>query len=189
MGRGVAQGGGRCTLQACCSPPTGPPPFPPAGIPSPRTAYLHPLPTCHPFPLRPPLSRGRSPGPPPPAPPPLAAPLQVLIDEAAQASEVAALQPLVYGAAAAVLVGDPQQLPATLFSAGAREVQMERSLFERLGAAGCPVRARPRAGARVRARARLLRLLSLPLPLLLLPLLLLLLLLLMPPARLPRSAQ
>jgi hypothetical protein len=65
---------------------------------------------------------------------------QVLIDEAAQAAEVAALQPLVYGATNVVLVGDPQQLPATIFSSGAREVEMERSLFQRLSLAGCPVR-------------------------------------------------
>lgn len=56
----------------------------------------------------------------------------VLIDEAAQASEVQALQPLVYGAKAVVLVGDPQQLPATILSSQAREVEMERSLFQRL---------------------------------------------------------
>lgn len=56
----------------------------------------------------------------------------MLIDEAAQAEEVAALQPLVYGAQGVVLVGDPQQLPATVFSSEAREVQFERSLFERL---------------------------------------------------------
>ena len=31
-----------------------------------------------------------------------------------------------------VLVGDPQQLPATLFSQRAKEVQLERSMFERL---------------------------------------------------------
>lgn len=109
--------------------------------------------------------------------------VQVLIDEAAQAAEVSALQPLVYGASDVVLVGDPQQvgfksasctartvcvlhcgqplwqlgvsppewlrynpatpstqLPATIFSNGAREVAMERSLFQRLAAAGCPVR-------------------------------------------------
>ncbi len=35
----------------------------------------------------------------------------------AQAAEVSGLQPLVYGAVGAVLVGDPQQLPATVFSA------------------------------------------------------------------------
>jgi len=39
-----------------------------------------------------------------------------------------------------VLVGDPQQLPATVLSARARELALERSLFERLQAAGCPCR-------------------------------------------------
>eukprot|EP00775_Hariotina_reticulata_P003847 gene3846-4104_t len=63
----------------------------------------------------------------------------VLIDEAAQAAEVAALQPLVYGAQAVVMVGDPQQLPATIFSAAAKQLALERSLFERLAAGGCPV--------------------------------------------------
>jgi hypothetical protein len=39
-----------------------------------------------------------------------------------------------------VLVGDPQQLPATVRSAKGRELDLERSLFERLQRAGCPVR-------------------------------------------------
>ena len=60
----------------------------------------------------------------------------VLIDEAAQASEVAALVPLRYGAKAAVLVGDPQQLPATVLSAAARAGLYTRSLFERLTQCG-----------------------------------------------------
>ena len=38
-------------------------------------------------------------------------------------------------------MGDPQQLPATLFSQRAKEVQLERSMFERLqqvcGGQGC----------------------------------------------------
>ncbi len=63
----------------------------------------------------------------------------VLIDEAGQASEVAALQPLTAGAKSIVLVGDPQQLPATIKSEAAKAVEMERSLFERLQANGCPV--------------------------------------------------
>uniref|UniRef100_A0A383W880 Uncharacterized protein n=1 Tax=Tetradesmus obliquus TaxID=3088 RepID=A0A383W880_TETOB len=63
----------------------------------------------------------------------------VLVDEAAQAAEIAALQPLVYGAKAVVMVGDPQQLPATLFSQAAKQLALERSLFERLAEAGCPV--------------------------------------------------
>eukprot|EP00884_Botryococcus_braunii_P008434 jgi/Botrbrau1/17592/Bobra.0166s0033.2 len=63
----------------------------------------------------------------------------VLIDEAAQASEAAALQALGFGCKRAVLVGDPQQLPATILSARAKEASLERSLFERLQAGGCPV--------------------------------------------------
>eukprot|EP00798_Chlamydomonas_sp_ICE-L_P025627 gene25627-11284_t len=58
----------------------------------------------------------------------------VLIDEACQASEIAVLQPLV------VLVGDPQQLPATIFSSVTKEMLLERSLFERLQKAGVPVK-------------------------------------------------
>jgi len=63
----------------------------------------------------------------------------VLIDEAGQASEVATLQPMTAGAKSIVLVGDPQQLPATIKSEAAKAVEMERSLFERLQANGCPV--------------------------------------------------
>lgn len=64
----------------------------------------------------------------------------VLIDEAAQASEVAALQPLVYGCQQCVLVGDPQQLPATIISQKGKQLKMERSLFERLQEGGAPVK-------------------------------------------------
>jgi len=63
----------------------------------------------------------------------------VLIDEAGQASEVATLQPITAGAKSVVLVGDPQQLPATIKSEAAKAVEMERSLFERLQSKGCPV--------------------------------------------------
>lgn len=64
----------------------------------------------------------------------------VLIDEAAQASEVATLQPLMYGCHNCVMVGDPQQLPATILSQRARELNLERSLFDRLQRAGAPVK-------------------------------------------------
>lgn len=60
----------------------------------------------------------------------------VLIDEAAQASEAAALVPLRHRARCVVLVGDPQQLPATVLSAAAREGLFQRSLFERLEQCG-----------------------------------------------------
>ncbi|KAA8522497.1 hypothetical protein F0562_013142 [Nyssa sinensis] len=62
----------------------------------------------------------------------------VVIDEAAQASEVAALPPLSLGAARCVLVGDPQQLPATVISKAAGTLLYSRSLFERFQLAGCP---------------------------------------------------
>ncbi|GLU16216.1 hypothetical protein SLE2022_326610 [Rubroshorea leprosula] len=61
----------------------------------------------------------------------------VVIDEAAQASEVAVLPPLSLGAARCVLVGDPQQLPATVISKAAGTLLYSRSLFERFQQAGC----------------------------------------------------
>ncbi|GMH20618.1 hypothetical protein Nepgr_022459 [Nepenthes gracilis] len=62
----------------------------------------------------------------------------VVIDEAAQASEVALLPPFCLGAARYVLVGDPQQLPATVISKAAGTLLYSRSLFERFQQAGCP---------------------------------------------------
>uniref|UniRef100_A0A7N0ZSZ6 Uncharacterized protein n=1 Tax=Kalanchoe fedtschenkoi TaxID=63787 RepID=A0A7N0ZSZ6_KALFE len=62
----------------------------------------------------------------------------VVIDEAAQASEVAILPPLSLGAARCVLVGDPQQLPATVISKAAGSLLYSRSLFERFQQGGCP---------------------------------------------------
>ncbi|KAH6827842.1 P-loop containing nucleoside triphosphate hydrolases superfamily protein [Perilla frutescens var. hirtella] len=62
----------------------------------------------------------------------------VVIDEAAQASEVGILPPLSLGAARCVLVGDPQQLPATVISKAAGTLLYSRSLFERFQLAGCP---------------------------------------------------
>ncbi|KAM7257179.1 hypothetical protein ACFE04_012920 [Oxalis oulophora] len=62
----------------------------------------------------------------------------VVIDEAAQASEMAVLPPLSLGAARCVLVGDPQQLPATVISKAAGTLLYSRSLFERFQQAGCP---------------------------------------------------
>ncbi|CAM8889725.1 unnamed protein product [Rhodiola kirilowii] len=62
----------------------------------------------------------------------------VVIDEAAQASEVAILPPLSLGATRCVLVGDPQQLPATVISKAAGSLLYNRSLFERFQQGGCP---------------------------------------------------
>jgi senataxin len=66
----------------------------------------------------------------------------VVVDEAAQAIEASALVPLPLICAGGgnrfkcVLVGDPQQLPATVLSRAAEERLYGRSLFERLQAAG-----------------------------------------------------
>jgi regulator of nonsense transcripts 1 len=57
---------------------------------------------------------------------------QVLIDESTQATEPAALVPLVRGARQVVLVGDHKQLPPTVLSFRAEENGLKRSLFERL---------------------------------------------------------
>ena len=46
----------------------------------------------------------------------------VIIDEAAQAVELSTLIPLKYGCKRCILVGDPQQLPATVKSQIAKHV-------------------------------------------------------------------
>ncbi|KAI5057202.1 hypothetical protein GOP47_0027217 [Adiantum capillus-veneris] len=63
----------------------------------------------------------------------------LIVDEAAQASEVATLPPLTLGASHCILVGDPKQLAATVISSVAQALNYSRSLFERLQLAGCPV--------------------------------------------------
>ncbi|CAD7945195.1 unnamed protein product [Amoebophrya sp. A25] len=63
----------------------------------------------------------------------------VIIDEAAQGVEVATLVPLVTGCKRLVLVGDPKQLPATVFSGIAKRKGYDRSLFQRLAEDGYPV--------------------------------------------------
>ena len=60
----------------------------------------------------------------------------IVIDEAAQCSEPAMLPALNLGSSHCVLVGDPQQLPATIFSMSGRETKYDRSLFQRLEEAG-----------------------------------------------------
>ena len=62
-----------------------------------------------------------------------------VVDEAAQAVELSTLIPLKLGVKQLVLVGDPQQLPATVI--GKRELlgNYERSLFERLETCGVEV--------------------------------------------------
>ena len=56
----------------------------------------------------------------------------VIIDEACQSVELSALIPLKYGCKRCVLVGDPNQLPATLFSSQAARYSYDQSLFERI---------------------------------------------------------
>jgi senataxin len=63
----------------------------------------------------------------------------VVIDEAAQSVEPASLSALQLGSRHAVLVGDPQQLPATIFNLSGRNKKYDRSLFQRLEEAGQPV--------------------------------------------------
>ena len=60
----------------------------------------------------------------------------VIIDEAAQSVEPSTLVGLQLGSRHAILVGDPQQLPATIFSYSGRETKYDRSLFQRLEEAG-----------------------------------------------------
>ncbi|WVZ85631.1 hypothetical protein U9M48_032532 [Paspalum notatum var. saurae] len=63
----------------------------------------------------------------------------VIIDEAAQAVEPAILIPLVHGCRQIFLVGDPEQLPATVISSTAQKLGYGTSLFKRFQGAGFPV--------------------------------------------------
>ena len=63
----------------------------------------------------------------------------VIIDEAAQAVEPAALIPFKYNPKTVVMIGDPSQLEATVFSNTAKRANYGQSLFERLRVAGYPV--------------------------------------------------
>jgi senataxin len=56
----------------------------------------------------------------------------VIVDEAAQCVEMSALIPLKYGCSKCILVGDPKQLPPTVFSKEAAKFQYEQSLFVRM---------------------------------------------------------
>ena len=60
----------------------------------------------------------------------------VVVDEAAQSSEPSTLVALQLGSSHAILVGDPQQLPATIFSVSGRVTKYDRSLFQRLEESG-----------------------------------------------------
>ena len=56
----------------------------------------------------------------------------VIIDEAAQCVEMSSLIPLKYGCVKCIMVGDPKQLPPTVFSREAAKFQYEQSLFVRM---------------------------------------------------------
>ncbi|EPR58194.1 RNA-directed RNA polymerase [Toxoplasma gondii ME49] len=60
----------------------------------------------------------------------------VVIDEASQGVEMSTLIPLRLGCRRLILVGDPRQLPATIFSRVAIQHRYDQSLFQRLEAAG-----------------------------------------------------
>ena len=62
-----------------------------------------------------------------------------VVDEAAQSVELSTLIPLRLGVRQLVLVGDPQQLPATVIGKRESLGNYERSLFERLEVCGVPV--------------------------------------------------
>lgn len=63
----------------------------------------------------------------------------LVVDEAAQAVELSSIIPMKFGSRQCVLVGDPQQLSATVFSRSSGVSLYERSLFERLETTGHPV--------------------------------------------------
>ncbi|QIX00694.1 hypothetical protein AMS68_006211 [Peltaster fructicola] len=56
----------------------------------------------------------------------------VVIDEAAQCVEMSSLIPLKYNCIRCIMVGDPKQLPPTVFSKEAARFQYEQSLFVRM---------------------------------------------------------
>jgi len=62
-----------------------------------------------------------------------------VIDEASQGVEMSTLIPLVTGCRRLILVGDPKQLPATVFSQAAKDLGYDRSLFQRLQESHHPV--------------------------------------------------
>ncbi|KAE9031373.1 hypothetical protein PF011_g155 [Phytophthora fragariae] len=63
----------------------------------------------------------------------------LVVDEAAQAVELSTIIPMKFGSRQCVLVGDPQQLSATVFSRNSGQSLYERSLFERLESCEHPV--------------------------------------------------
>ena len=63
----------------------------------------------------------------------------VVIDEAGQSVELSNLIPLGYGCRRLILIGDPKQLPATVFSPTCLQHHYDQSLFERMMRGNYPV--------------------------------------------------
>lgn len=63
----------------------------------------------------------------------------MVIDEAGQAVELSCLIPLMYSCKRLILIGDPKQLPATVFSPVCLKCHYDQSLFERLMRSEFPV--------------------------------------------------
>lgn len=64
----------------------------------------------------------------------------IIIDEAAQAVEISTIIPLTDRTRRCIMVGDPNQLPATVLSKEAKNMQYEQSLFARMMKSGYPTR-------------------------------------------------
>lgn len=62
-----------------------------------------------------------------------------MIDEGGQAVELSCLIPLMYSCKRLILIGDPKQLPATVFSPICLRCQYDQSLFERLMRSEYPI--------------------------------------------------
>jgi len=63
----------------------------------------------------------------------------VIIDEAGQSIEIENLIPLLFNCKRLVLIGDPNQLPATVFSRISLDLNYDQSLFERMMKCDYPV--------------------------------------------------
>ena len=63
----------------------------------------------------------------------------IIVDEASQCTEPSNIIPLRFKANKLILIGDPQQLPATTFSVDAYQTLYNRSLFERIVTSGIKV--------------------------------------------------
>lgn len=63
----------------------------------------------------------------------------VIIDEAGQSIEIENLIPLMFNCKRLILIGDPNQLPATVFSRISLDLNYDQSLFERMMKCDYPV--------------------------------------------------